>query len=165
MNPTTTYSAVDTEDNSFGGVIGNLSMGSPSLETVDVSEVFSDFRSVKNLKSRDARAIGRSNAAKISDEEYEQWQNERGTLVAKEFSEGGLSTKEKNHLVYVEWNLARIEDARYGATLDALDAAVSRYEEFADRIASLQEQLKEVATQHSKEVASNSRRRYARSSK
>lgn len=165
MNPTTNYSAVEPEENSFGGVIGHSSAATLSPETGTALESFPDFRSLRNLQSRDARAIGRSNAAKISDEEYDRWQNERGALITKEFSEGGLSKKEKNHLTYVEWNLARIEDARYGATLDALDAAVSRYEEFAVRIESLQEQLKDVTTQYSKEVANNSRRRYARSAK
>ncbi len=152
MNPTTTNSATNMEESSYAGVVGNLSQGSPSLEGATASVTFPDFRSFKELQSLDARTIGRINAGKISEEEYERWEAERGTLITKEFSEG-LSTKERNHLVYVQWNLARIEDAKFGATLDALDAAVSRYEEFADRIERLQEQLKEVTTQHHKETS------------
>jgi hypothetical protein len=156
MNPATMYLTLDTEESSLAGVVGDLSLKSPSLDATKADVEFADFRSFKGLKSRDARAINRVVAAKISDEEYDRWEAERGALVTKQFS-GGLSNTEQNHLVYVEWNLARIEDAKYGAALDALDAAVSRYEEFAERIEHLQEQLKEVTIQYQRDTSARSR--------
>lgn len=87
-----------------------------------------------------ARQAGRRNAARISESEENALRDERRRLLEKKF-DGGLTRKEANRLQYVRWSIDRIDDAREGLALDALDAAVQRYEALGDEIDSLVRQI------------------------
>jgi hypothetical protein len=76
-----------------------------------------------------SRRAARINAAAIPDSEHKQLLDERQKLLDKE--EAGVITRhELNRLQYVRWSLDRVDDAKYGASLEMLEDAVSRYEKF-----------------------------------
>jgi hypothetical protein len=72
---------------------------------------------------------GRLNAASISEDEHADLLRQRQALLDKELA-GTIDRSEKNKLEYVRWSLDRIEDARYGQEMDALEEAIKRYERF-----------------------------------
>lgn len=87
-----------------------------------------------------AKRAGRLNASTTSDEEFNGLLDERKRLLDKKFS-SALTRQEENRLQYVRWSLERIEDARHGHELDALEAAINQYEHFYDDLLSLKAQL------------------------
>jgi hypothetical protein len=87
-----------------------------------------------------ARMAGRINAASVSDEEHEVLLQERQALLDKKLS-GTISRSESNRLEYVRWSLDRIDDAKYGGPLDALDDYVTRYERLLSDLQGLEEML------------------------
>ncbi len=87
-----------------------------------------------------ARQAGRLNAAHISEAEVNELKEERQRLLDKRFAKT-ITRPEVNRLEYVRWSLDRIEDARHGIVLDALESYVAYYEEFAQNVAVLQMQL------------------------
>jgi hypothetical protein len=91
-----------------------------------------------------ARIAGRINAASVSEDEHQTLLNERQILLDHKFN-GSLDRKGAHRLEYVRWSLDRIEDARYGHILDAIEDGVARYERFLDDMQSLQAQLNEQA--------------------
>ncbi|MEF0943600.1 hypothetical protein [Rhizobium sp. BR 362] len=98
-----------------------------------------------NLGSNSAYAVtakvaGRLNATAVSAEEHDALLNERQKLLDRKF-EGTLSRAEENRLAYVRWSLDRIEDAKYGATLDVLEEHVARYENLLSEVTSFRAQL------------------------
>jgi len=76
------------------------------------------------------RLAGRLNAASISQAEHDAFLRERQLLLQKVFDRS-ISRKEKARLEYVRWSLDRIEDARYGHSIDILESRVVEYERFA----------------------------------
>jgi hypothetical protein len=72
---------------------------------------------------------GRLNAASISEDEHADLLRQRQALLDKELA-GTIDRSEKNKLEYVRWSLDRIEDARYGQEMDALEETIKRYERF-----------------------------------
>ncbi len=93
-----------------------------------------------SLNAIAARRAGRLNAASVKEREVESLLTERQSLIKKKFA-GGLSRGEDRRLALVRWNLDRIQDARHGETLDALEAAVSLYESIGNDIAHLMREL------------------------
>lgn len=89
-----------------------------------------------------ARRAGRLNASAVSEAEHIALLNERNKLLDKEFSKT-ISRTEKNRLEYVRWSLDRIEDAKHGHDLDALEGLVAHYEQLSRDINSLKNQLVE----------------------
>ena len=89
-----------------------------------------------------ARMAGRLNAANVSQKEHKQLLDERQTLLDKKF-EGTITRREENRLQYVRWSLDRIEDAKYGHTLDVLEGRVREYEQFLSGVNSLRSQLEQ----------------------
>lgn len=63
----------------------------------------------------------------------EEIQEERRGLVEKEFAEG-LSSKESRRLVYLEWQLDRLDDALHGEELDRLEELIELHERTAIEI-------------------------------
>ena len=98
---------------------------------------FGDLASIYAITSRRA---GRLNATKITPEEHDALLRERQALLDKKFA-NEITKREANRLEYVRWSLDRIEDAKHGETLDELEAAVVRYEQFEDNLLALREQL------------------------
>lgn len=87
-----------------------------------------------------SRMAGRINASSASEKEHEELLRERQTLLDKKLN-NTITKRELNRLEYVRWSLDRIEDAKHGYLLDALESAVVRYENFLAEIGRLQEQL------------------------
>jgi hypothetical protein len=56
---------------------------------------------------------------------------ERNILIAKLFSEGGISFEEQSRLNSINFQLDEIENERLGASLDLLDHAATEYQCFA----------------------------------
>jgi len=88
----------------------------------------------------ESRRAGRINAASVSDEEIEALLRERQRLLDKKFDET-LSRRESNRLEYVRWSLARVEDARTGEALDALENFAEQYKQFHDDVVALADQI------------------------
>jgi len=87
-----------------------------------------------------AKAAGRIAATRISQMEHDKLLSERKRLLDKKF--GRTITKaEENRLAYVRWSLDRIEDAKYGASLDLLEAQVSTYETLQNELSKFYSQL------------------------
>ncbi len=91
-----------------------------------------------------ARRAGRLNAASVSEEEYQALLRERQRLLDKKF-DGTMSKSESNRLEYVRRSLDRIEDARHGAALDALEGSVGKFEQFLLQVEDLKSQLSQRA--------------------
>jgi hypothetical protein len=87
-----------------------------------------------------SQIAGRMNAASVSDREREELLRERASLLNKKFA-GQITRKESHRLEYVRWSLDRIEDAKHGYALEALDEAVTRYESILDELKKLGLQL------------------------
>lgn len=83
-----------------------------------------------------ARRAGRQNAARITDQERDALLRERQSLLNKDF-DGTITHAESNRLEYVRWSLDRIEDARQGEQLDALENMIAQYEQFESRVQEL----------------------------
>jgi hypothetical protein len=89
---------------------------------------------------------GLRNAAIVSDMEIRDWLDKRQKLLDK--WEAGTTTKaDEVSLAYVNWNLDRVEAAKHGQVLDALEQAVAEYEGLAVEMRALQEWL-ENAKRH-----------------
>lgn len=97
-----------------------------------------------SLNAIAARQAGRVNAASIKESEVDKLLDERKALVTKRF-DCGLSKAEERRLALIRWNLDRIQDAKHGATLDALEAAVSLYESIGAEISQLLQNLEAYA--------------------
>ena len=93
-------------------------------------------RSYDPIYAANARIAGRINAASITEREHQELLKERQNLLTKKF-EGTISRQESNRLEYVRWSLDRVEDAKYGHVLEALDSAVARYESILDQLKAL----------------------------
>jgi hypothetical protein len=90
------------------------------------------------------RRAARLNASKASDEEVASLLAERQQLLDKYFA-GTITKGESTRLEYVRWSLDRIEDARHGAALDTLESHVARFEDLAEQLDALREQLGRAA--------------------
>ena len=90
-----------------------------------------------------SRMAGRINAASVSQDELDKLLRERQTLLDKRF-DGTITRQELNRLQYVRWSLDRIEDAKTGYVLDALENWVSRYETFLSEMRGLEGQLNQI---------------------
>ena len=99
-----------------------------------------NFNALAAVQSHSLRLAARLNAASISEEEHKGLLKQRQVLLDKKF-EGQITPSELNKLEYIRWSLDRIEDAKYGSALDALENSVSRYENFISEIKSLSSQL------------------------
>jgi len=91
-----------------------------------------------------ARLAGRMNAARISEAEVAGYLAKHAELVQKKYS-GNFTFEDERKLTYLRWTLDRIEDALYGRELDALESAVSDYEDFCERLSSFSADLKAAA--------------------
>ena len=80
-----------------------------------------------------SRLAGRINASSASELELKGLLSERQTLIDKKFA-NTITRAESNRLEYVRWSLDRIEDARYGMTIDMLHNKMAEYENFLQQI-------------------------------
>ncbi len=89
-----------------------------------------------------SRRAGRLNASSISQNECDALLRERQILLDKKFNET-ITRAETIRLEYVRWQLDRIEDAKHGEAMDALENWVSQYERFQVEVERLEKQLSE----------------------
>jgi hypothetical protein len=131
----------DTSINDGDTLSSDLS-SSPNQSTLNETGLtnFPQFNSFSAIQSLSIKRAGRLNAASISETEHQALLSERQILLDKKFN-GELTRKEANRLEYIRWSLDRIEDAKYGNTLDALEEAISRYENFHEEIKDLEMKL------------------------
>jgi hypothetical protein len=101
-----------------------------------------DFAQSGKVYADTARIAGRLNAASVSDDEHKTLLHERQLLLDKKLART-ITREEENRLQYVRWSLDRIEDAKFGYVLDALESSVSQYEQFLKEVRALHEQLSE----------------------
>lgn len=99
----------------------------------------------------ESRRAGRLNAANISEEEQTRLLKQREELLTKKFS-GNISKAELNTLEYVRWSLDRIDDSKYGETLDRLEALVEGYEKYNAHIESVLDELRREIAKKSQKV-------------
>jgi len=99
-----------------------------------------DFGARGQMYAVTSRLAGRINAAGVSEKEHTDLLRERQGLLDKKL-DGTIARKEANRLEYVRWSLDRIEDAKYGATLDVLEDVVKAYERFAEEARAFEGQL------------------------
>ena len=92
------------------------------------------------------RQAARLNASSIRDEEIALWISEHKNLVAKKFTMG-LDNHEERRLRLVGWSLDRIQDAKYGHTLDDLERAIDIYERVGEDINRLIAQMNSLKIQ------------------
>ena len=90
------------------------------------------------------RRAGRLNASSIGSDEVEELIAERKALLEKQYTLG-LSEGEIRRLAMIRWSLDRVDDARSGEVLDALEGAIVRYEALRQEIHSLLHQLNEFS--------------------
>lgn len=88
-----------------------------------------------------ARIAGRINAASISEDEHQDLLRERQALLDKMFGEGPFTRKERNRLEYVRWSLDRIDDAKNGYILDAIESSVTQYEHLLHELRDFKSQI------------------------
>jgi hypothetical protein len=156
-------SATSAETSAPSGNIGDTVNPLSSGPITDGSNVAAslkapDFGSLASIYAITSRLAGRLNAAKISLQEHDALLRERQTLLDKKFA-GAINRREANRLEYVRWSLDRIEDAKHGEALDALEAAVARYEQIEDNLSNLKEQLLQaIETGRQKQKRTNVRR-------
>ena len=99
----------------------------------------------RDLKAQMARRAGRLNASSISNEEESRLLAERQRLLDKQFDKT-ITRAEAIRLEYVRWSLDRIEDAKHGPSLDALERRIARFEAFAAEVQDLKRQLQTHAS-------------------
>jgi hypothetical protein len=105
----------------------------PDFTGGGVVQTFPSLSGSEESTAAASRAVGRMNAAKISDEEMERLFSTRKDLVEKKLA-GTISKREGHMLSLIEWELDRIEDARYGEFLDKLEQAALIQEAMASKI-------------------------------
>ena len=99
--------------------------GEASVSNIELPQ----FGNYAESTAATTRLTSRMIAAKISDDEVKKLLNERQLLVDRKLAKT-ITYKEEIRLNYVRWSLDRIEDARYGESLDRLEEHISRYEHF-----------------------------------
>jgi hypothetical protein len=104
------------------------------------AHAFPDFVRYDAAAVAASKLAGRINAARISEAELDDLLQERKRLITKKLN-GEINRRESNRLEYVRWTLDRIEDARDGHVLEALENSVVRYEQLANDLSDLYENL------------------------
>jgi len=106
----------------------------------NVSETVIALRETQQYDPEIAKQAGRAAARQTSEADERALLKEREALLRKQMATQ-LSKTEARRLEFVRWSLARIEDARIGPTLDQLELAVKRYEDFLSEVTRLRQEL------------------------
>lgn len=117
------------------------SLNGPDAGTAATDPVsFPDFAHYDAAFAAASKAAARINAASISDAELRELLRQRKRLLTKKL-DGDITPRENNRLQYIRWTLDRIEDARDGYILEALESSVARYEQLAEDLTDLYSRL------------------------
>jgi len=105
------------------------------------------YESSTHLKTKfslfEIRQINREISKKIPVKTREQLKMEHSFLVKKKFTEG-ISRKEENRLIYIRWQLDRIDDAEFGEGIDRLELFTEDIEGFASDVRSLIYEIRSI---------------------
>ena len=104
-----------------------------------------------------SRLLGRMNTRTVERAEMQRLLNERQALLDKRF-DGTITKPEENRLTYVRWTLGRIQDARSGESLDALESIVGAYEMFLTEMRRFEGELREAVKTHRENDRKRNRR-------
>jgi hypothetical protein len=115
--------------NASADLMVGAAMGQSKTTQSSGSIEFPEFGSTEITMAHATRSAARQLAALVTDAEFEALLKERQELISKKL-DGSLTRRENTRLDYVHWSLDRIEDAKYGDTLDGLEDHISRYENF-----------------------------------
>lgn len=91
-----------------------------------------------------SRELSRALARRIPDTVVKALMEEHG-ILAEKLVDHSLSAREKARLTYVRWQLDRIEDARIGEDLDALEELAALHEAISDEVARFVGQVEHVS--------------------
>lgn len=134
-------SGATSDTGSVNGSTGDTRAAPTGYESVSTDPInLPDFARYDAAFAAASKAAGRINAASISDAELGELLRERKRLLMKRL-DGKITPRESNRLQYVRWTLDRIEDARDGYILEALEDSVARYEQLAEDLTELYSQL------------------------
>jgi hypothetical protein len=87
-----------------------------------------------NATHRESIERGRRVAARVSEDEYKALLKRHGEIARKEFVAAGMSRREELELALLRWEIDRVEDARSGLYLDALERIVVAQERMAETV-------------------------------
>lgn len=130
--------AIESRDALIGASVVD---STPSSRNGDLGFTFKSRRFDETIAA--SRIAARSNAAQVGEPERRALLKERAELLTRRML-APLSQEESNRLQYVRWSLDRIDDARHGGELDALQSEISRYREALSDISN----LRGVLTKH-----------------
>lgn len=134
-------SSVSQLEFDYQGGVEVLPIPSPSVDANASAPLrVPNFNISNRVFAVTSRIAGRLNASNVPEAEHKSLLRERQMLLDKKLGET-ITRKEENRLEYVRWSLDRIEDAKYGHTLDALEDRVRSYEMLLSDIRNLQNQL------------------------
>lgn len=126
----------DRSDSFVSGATSKVNVESP------VPLEFPDFGTHSEAYALTSRIAGRLNAASIPEQEYKDLLRERQQLLDKKLDKS-ITRKDSIRLEYIRWSLDRIEDAKFGQTLDFLENSVSKYEQFLSDVRDLDQRLQQ----------------------
>jgi hypothetical protein len=104
-----------------------------------------------------SRLLGRLNTTTVKKEEMEKLLVERQALLDKKF-DGTMTRRDENRLEYVRWSLDRIQDAKSGRSLDALESMVAGYEGFLAEMRRFDSELKDAVQVHRERTKKTNKR-------
>jgi hypothetical protein len=130
-----------TKGTGNAGILQNEPLG--QFHRPDTPEIIYDPANVK--------LISRMVAELTPDAEYKKFLELKKNLMFKKYSEG-LSKKEELSLQLTLWNIDRIEDAKYGRHLDALETIVKTHEMVAQSITQTVNRLNQSIAEQSGKV-------------
>jgi hypothetical protein len=141
-------SALKSQLNFFDGADGPGDLYIPLLESNAAPSSKVEFPNFATYGGTSAYAVtarlaGRVNAANVSSAELKELLHEREQLIFKQIN-NQITRKETHRLEYIRWSLDRVEDARYGHSLDALESLVEYYEKFEADLQGLKSQLEGI---------------------
>lgn len=139
----TLFKAVERDENSTtkaASQVGERNIASENPARQNWSSTALELPKLTTAAVATAKAAGRIAATRISVAEHERLLKERQRLLDKKFN-GEITKAEDNRLAYIRWSLDRIEDAKYGAALDVLEAEVNAYEVLKTELGKFYQQL------------------------
>ena len=142
--PSTESSRVESSPKTTDHPLKSQFVGEGNIEE-DFDKSVSDLTSVSSKRElfsvSEIKKLNRAITRRISSKDEADLFDEHNALVEKKFRDG-LSQKEERRLIYVRWQLDRIDDAKHGEYLDILESMVAEREHFAQQIGYLLNQFK-----------------------
>jgi hypothetical protein len=124
----------------FADEQGQLFKKSEKISSSSFENPFESFAD-SQFSSSERRKINREISKKIPIETINLLRKEYTLLVKNKFNEG-ITTKEEKRLLYLRWQLDRIDDAEFGEDIDRLEFFTENVERFASDVGKLIDEIK-----------------------